>query len=454
MACLTDLSTELILLITSHLLATEKSTFARVSKRLHEIVNPLLYTDIYDPSIPLLLRTVLRSDTLANYIHRITFDERDGIETIASGVRKLSHKGFSDLLTVMEDLELYRSIAWIKPLTTQEYWSHMLVEDQVTAYQILLLSQLRNLTTLSLAYSYHTGITMLVTMFRSALRLNTSTTGLSSFNHHRKVDQYVDNPLGDLAMHRGVSPGLHDVLPFSSSHAFQDLQTVMPKDCDHAPWPIDLPLASTLTKLCLKRSHANEEILGTLLAVTSNLKHLEYYYMCEIFPDDVDPSQYLDCAALKAALRHVKTTLECLHIAVQFYSWVDTWGMEPAPTFGIKGILQSLGDFERIVDLEVPHVLLWGMDPRMTVSPAGNLPPNVRSLCLRDDMAQFEVYRWSSEAVLECLQEFVRECSRQHPDMKTLQLILSDSRKDWGEPSLAKFYYMCQGAGISPQVGW
>ena len=453
MPCLTDLSTELILLISSHLFATEKSTFARVTKRFHEIVNPLLYKDIYDPSIPLLLRTMLRSDTLAKYIHRITFDEMDGIEIIGLGVRKLSYKGFSDLLTVMEDLELHRSITWIKSLTAEEYWSHMLVEDQVTAYQVLLLSQLRNLTALSLAYSYHTGITLLVAMFRSALGLNTSTTGLSSFNQIRRVDQYVDNPLGHLASHRGVSPGLPDVLPFSSSHAFQDLLTVMPKDCGYAPWPVDLPLVRALTKLCLKRSNAKEEILGKLLAVTSGLKHLEYYYTCEIFPDDVDPSQYLDCAALKAALRHIRTTLECLHIAVQFYSWVDTWGMEPPPTFGIKGTLQSLGDFERIVDLEVPHVLLWGMDQRTTMSPAGILPPNVRSLCLRDDMAQFEVYRSSSEAVLECLQVFVRECSRQHPDMKTLQLILSDSRKDWGEPSLAKFYYMCQSAGISPQIG-
>lgn len=94
---------------------------------------------------------MLRSDTLAKYIHRIMFDERDGIEIIGSGVRKLSYKGFSDLLTVMEDLELHRSITWIKSFITEEYWSHMLVEDQVTAYQVLLLSQLRNLTALSLA---------------------------------------------------------------------------------------------------------------------------------------------------------------------------------------------------------------------------------------------------------------------------------------------------------------
>ncbi|KAL2046978.1 hypothetical protein N7G274_000996 [Stereocaulon virgatum] len=220
------------------LLTTEKSTVAHVSKRLHEIVNPLLIEDIYDPSIPLLLRTVLRSDTLAKYIHRIMFDERDGIEIIGRGVCKLSHKHLSDLLTVMEDLELHRSITWIKPLITEDYWSQMLVEDQVIA------------------------------------------------------------------------------------------------------------------------SYAKEEILGKLLAVTSGLKYLEYYYMCEIFPDDVDPSQYLDCAALEVALRHVKMTLECLHIAVQFYSWVDTWAMEPAPTFGIKGTLQSLGTSEKIVDLEAPHALL------------------------------------------------------------------------------------------------
>ena len=70
-------------------------------------------------------------------------------------------------------------------------------------------------------------------------------------------------------------------------------------------------------------------------------------------------------------------------------------------------------------------MLLMGMDPGGKLSLNGRLPPNVRSLCLRDDMSPFEAYRWSSEAVLEVLHTFVRDRLRRYPE-----LILNDSHED------------------------
>ena len=151
--------------------------------------------------------------------------------------------------------------------------------------------------------------------------------------------------------------------------------------------------------------------------------------MCEVGLE-ADPPRVLDCGALRAALETGKATLESLIISVQFYSWGDLWYEDPMPNFGIRGTLNSLRDFENLVELEIPIVLLMGMDPGGKLPLNERLPPNVRSLCLRDDMSSFEAYRWSSEAVLEVLHTFVRDRLRRYPELKVLGLILNDSHED------------------------
>ena len=173
--------------------------------------------------------------------------------------------------------------------------------------------------------------------------------------------------------------------------------------------------------------------------------------MCEVGLEG-DPPRVLDCAALRAALETGKATLENLIISVQSYSWSDLWYEDPMPKTGIRGTLNSLRDFENLVELEIPIVLLMGMDPGGKQPLNRRLPPNVRSLCLRDDISPFKAYRWSSEAVLEVLHTFVRDRLRHYPELKALGLILNDNHEDGGKFWLAIFQDMCQSAGIRPKI--
>ena len=87
---------------------------------------------------------------------------------------------------------------------------------------------------------------------------------------------------------------------------------------------------------------------------------------------------------------------------------------------GIQGILQSLGEFGKLVELEVPCVMLLGPDPKHYDPAMDGLSPNVHSPTLRDDMAIYRSFSWMSSSVLSCLQLY-------NPKLWKLKLHIKES---------------------------
>jgi len=145
----------------------------------------------------------------------------------------------------------------------------------------------------------------------------------------------------------------------------------------------------------------------------------------------------------------VRTTLETLRISDHFYHWCGTEYENPHPTFGIKGVLHSLKDFEELVEVEVPFSLLLCSDQRCDASMAGNLPPNIQSLILRDDVALYRVYPWRSGDVLKQLPEYLRFWSIHNPNFARL---LNESRRNWDESALSAFRNLCRRMCIMPNI--
>ena len=449
MGQLTGLPTEILLLVCAYLPPADKATVSRVRKRLQHIVEPVLYADVHlkwiypDLNIPLnlLLLKFIKSPAIASCVKRFqTGGKRD--YRIGQDPRE---SWLSD-----PEFEIISACARTAANTgDEEQWVRGVAGGHMDLYQALVLSQLPNITHLTIGYQHDLHFHYVSRMFRRVLCSHKPIDGLSRFHHLKQVDIYVDMTFQDLVRSVGRTYEVPDLLVFFYLPSIQDLRIVMPDDDGCLSWPTTKPCSKSLTSLSLKRSNANVALLGRILAVTPNLKCLEYDFLSATNSRSWPTSLCAD--GLGKALAHVRTTLEQLTISVHFY-WSTGYGMEYSNThLGTKGSL-SLHDHESLVKLEIPIDVLLGKKPAPEIDLAGRLPPRIRRLYLRDAYSSSWTYSWWSKPTLELLGDYFSHYREHTADLETVGLMLDEQKPDWFSESQREFRNLCEEVHLTPEL--
>ncbi|KAI9682410.1 MAG: hypothetical protein M1817_000464 [Caeruleum heppii] len=196
------------------------------------------------------------------------------------------------------------------------------------------------------------------------------------------------------------APSLEDFLTFDAlpSMRFLSMKVIERPRSLLLPSLLSLPPSQSLTSLVLLQSHLSHEALSQLLARTPRLTKFEYRFACRV--NSLAPlPRYFDSPRVTRALRQIRTTLRSLTLSVSFFPMlaIDVTTLDPDQHTVINR-LGSLAGFIHLEQLHVPLIVLFGWDPEGIVPEDvfNCLPPRLRSLGLRDDMAGWDAYQWTS----------------------------------------------------------
>lgn len=449
MAHFTELSTEVLLLVCFHLSAADKARILRACKLLQQIVEPLLYADIhlrwrfpiFSIPLPRLLASVVNTPAIASHVKRF--------HTVGPRSINISYGPRQYWLSDQDSAIISGLARSVATAGEEEQWAEDAEHGNSDLFQALLISQFPNITHLTIGYDRWSYFRYVSKMFERVLCSEKATNGLSRFHHLKRVDICVDMTSRDLERFSGFNHDLTYLLPFFYLPSVRDLRIAFPNYTKDFQWPTTQPCTKSLTSLSLKRSNAGEALLGRILAVTPNLKSLDYDFICSAKSGTVP--RYLCVDGLRKALVHVKTTLEQLTISVQYDPWFFTEFEEPGPGFGIRGSL-SLHEHESLIRLEIPTAVLLGQSRTRNTHLAGRLPPRLLEFYLRDDMALFQAYVWRSGVVLGILREYLGHYREHNADLQTVGLKLCGSEDDWGCDVQGEFRRLCEGVHLTPEV--
>ena len=437
MVLLAELPTDILLIVLTYLPPADKATISRCCKWLQRFAEPILYTDIR------LIAEYYPGNALD--VHRLLL-KLLAVPELASHVKRVHASGWSDSWSLTgprynwssdRKFQIVSKIARraAKP-GDEDLWVNMARDSYHGIYQTLIISQLPNLTELTVANNMTSTFESVSKMLLRILCPEKTTDGLSKFQHLKRVDLCVDiiqrehsTPL------RGERVRLSHLLPFFYLPSIEDLRMIMPHDYEDFRWPGTPPCAEKLTSLSLNRSSASEALLGRILAVTPNLKCLEYNFICEGRPENGPTS--LCAEKFGKALAQVKATLERLTISIHFLPWCPYHGGDFSSRYGIDGRL-SLHDYESLVMLRVPIAMLLGYRPTPQARLAGRLPPGIRQLCLRGDEIRCAI-EWKGKVVLGLLRDYFSQYPAQLADFETFELNF-----DWDDKSLNEFRNFCK----------
>lgn len=449
MAHLTELSTELLVIVCSHLSAADKARVLRVCKLLQQVAEQALYTDIRlrwrfpisNISLHGLLATVVTTPAIASHVkHFQTVGPRN--KNIWYGPRPLwlSDENFA----IISGLARSASTAG-----EEEQWAEDAEHGNSDLFQALLISQLPNITQLTIGHDSCSSFRYLVKMFERVLCCKKAINGLSRFHHLKRVNICVDMTSRDLEKVGCFNLDLTYLLLFFYLPSIRDMRIVMRNYLKDHAWPTTQPCTNSLTSLFLKASDCSEAFLERVLAVTPNLKSLNYDFITSKWSPVV--SSYLCANDLGRALAHVKKTLEQLTLSVQVHCLHDELNEDDSLMCGIIGSL-SLHEHESLVRLEVPTVVLLGQSRNRETHLAGRLPPRMRWLYLRDDMALFKTYVWRSGAVLGIFREYLSHHREHNATLETVGLKLYESKDDWDCDLQGEFRKMFEGINVTPEI--
>jgi hypothetical protein len=471
MGPITTISTDIMLLILHHLPTSAKAALALTCKSLNEIVGPTIYENIEmhwtpdnasgrtsprGPPIHLLLRTMLESPELALLVTHVKFFGNKN-KTIwwDPTQAQLTETEVARIITLIEGLDIPEDLT-IPSSTVAREQNTLLYQARsgnTELYQALFLLQLHNLQSLVIGYDYVGSPVVTCDILQRYLCSSVSETELSRFRHLHRVELCNDmerEDLEDFMMIAGFQHSLHHILPFFYLPALQDLRVVAPSSSSPALWPTTSPCASTLTALHLRRSELLAEDLSTILSVTPNLTHLNIDLCSEI---DIQTwgTPSLNCSEFDAALHHVAQSLISLEISVKFYTFCNIWHGDQIFMSTIEGVM-NFARFRRLESLHIPAVLLLGHCTPTDRNVFGRLPTTLHSLSLRDDLALYLSYPWSSHALLESLQVSLDARSLSVPVLERIDVILHESGQEWNEESRNAFRKMCHTAGLASQI--
>lgn len=392
------------------------------------------------PPIHRLLLQLLANPGLAASVKHLSFSGRFAIRTQAPAPIKLNKRDMKALQDMILEMELPMAPLWMEALEL----------GTINVFVALILSQIVNLQTLHLDVDFFMGTKFLGLLFRHALLSNhESARRVSTFPALTHVRFPPSNSMSELVP---MDREQVKVLFYLPNIEILDAVVFQQRTFNWlTPIP---PIASTLNILKLPFCRLDEKGLRRILSVTPNLELLTYDRHCDIDPLGglgKDTAAYYDLDKLDLALVKVRPTLRRLSLSVNFFSYTALDLDEPDHWFGIRNDPWPYQKYEKLEYLEISFVILFGYS--QTCTPISRikffLPPSIRHLQLRDDMAHYMDYMWNAGPFLERLRELIDGGDRLLPNLESITLQLRySSESQWDESEQKELKSLCAGAGL------
>ena len=341
-------------------------------------------------------------------------------------------------------------------------WIHALESGDPYAFVAVLLSQLHNLRSLQLDYTFvwQSGFPGL--MIRHAL-LSAPRDTLSQFSELSVVEYGLNVP-GARRSNETISDFI-DAFPVCDPEQFagwfylpslksleiwlQSFEGVGNELCK--PTSSKLAHLAQLERLVLTESSVEESEIKNLLSHLSSLKIL---HLGLVYPSQDKELGYNCCSpqpplkkqnVLLEGLMSVKNTVKSLSIGMELcplYVY-SIWGAlerdngTPQESFKqFKGILKQ---FPLLETAELPTVMLFGWACGDAPAMSELLPPALQKLAIRNNLSCVDVFEWETDKIAQAIQNFLPFAQSATPLLKTITIRLFDIGEEDGlEPDYAE----------------
>jgi hypothetical protein len=471
MTLLQDLPEELLRCILAHIPRTHSKTLHSLSltcRAFQPLTEEALYREIRwvewtAPrqgkatgnyiALPLLLRTLLLQPRLAAQVRLFEYCG-SGEPPLGSFNDKWLHQPHEKKIVIL-NLASW-AISKLGILSIERQWLRALSghdeEDEPrceTAFIALILLQLQNLKFLFLSRNYQCIDPQRPFCFSKLIK---DSLGPVSFDFPARtmflrhlvsceIDPNIDMELID------------EEKPFTEAEAFFYLPSIerLRLNVPHpgiffTPWWPGYR-SKSLKSLRLDYCSVQGPQLESALEYFSYLTSFTYDFIRE--HEDLD----LDCDQLCKSLKVVKGTLRELSISVSTYSKL---AIEPESmggnNCGVSGSIGSLKHFEMLCALDIPHIVLFGADPTMSMELVDILPKSIRHLGLYSEgLFMPNGYRWTAILLSLKLNAFLLECKMRTPLLRSIVVEQTDNGRGslWPKELRTQLQMACSNAGIS-----
>lgn len=410
-----------------------------------------------------LLRAILQCPELASNIQRVSVvsslkrsenetwkgDPRDGQDGNPQDL-----KGFSDVV------EQSQSIISKAQFPEAPKWNEALQNGNSYAYVAVLLSQLHNLQSLRLDYSFVWKSGFPGLMLKHAL-FSAPKGVLSSFGSLTAIDYGSNVPLSEE----------YDPL----FNIFEKVDGYPPCDpCQFMAW-FHLPCVqsisiwlrdfkdvitsenqgnlSNLHTLVIARATIKEQDVPSLLSRLTSLKTLHLGMAYRWF----DERALESCSYILEGFKSVSDTLEKFSMGIEYYPYSSGHydfgtGNDYRARIEFMGFLNQ---FAHLRSAEVPITLLVGLDPEESEDISYWLPYNLEELCLQFDNKEINGF-WDYETQLhECVRYLLHDLRYHSPYLKRVTIrhpMMSPADQEYFAKERAELREVCSEAGIDLEV--
>ncbi|KAL6864238.1 hypothetical protein J3F83DRAFT_154855 [Trichoderma novae-zelandiae] len=431
MTALLDCPAEVLHSIFEHLPASSLHALCLVSKHVHQVAEPLLYTEIElvwmehrPPPIISLLQSIQRRPQLAHYVQSLTLRAPFRTHLLVGNVVENPdgfHYTHLPPSIPTEGSDLAGFIATIRDTDSpfSALWIQELESGTMDAFVTLLLSLTQNITRLRLTGVFARENRLLGMMLRDSLCRNSG----GRLPQLQLLREVITEP--QMNPYRRREPrNTADVLPLFYLPSVRSIAAEIDNPAIFA-WPTYTPNSSHITTLDLKI--VREGHLGRILATTKNLRMLKWEWGYEPSLRDEINNHVINLDQIAADLSLVQETLERLHLSAT---------VEPEhhddPILGINGSLKRLRNFEKLQTLQIPQLFLMGFSPVDNLGSLKDLlPKNIHHLTINDDISWLEEIAWQDRDLLDKLQQWWENHTDPTPCFHSFLLSLRHTDDQW-----------------------
>lgn len=345
-----------------------------------------------------------------------------------------------------DEVNVAKDIITKAQFPSSKKWIHALEHGDPYAFVAVLLSQLHNLRSLQLDYTFvwQTGFPGL--MMRHAL-LSAPENTLSRFSELSVVEYGLNVP--SARMFNETRWDFIDAFPVCNPEQFAGW-FYLPSLKSLEMWlqsfegvgnELSKPAGSSKLahlaqpeRLVLTESSVEEDEVRNLLSHLSSLKSV---HLGLVYPSQDKELDYNCCSlqpplkkqgVLLEGLMSVKDTVEHLSIGMELCPlyWPSVWGAierdngTPQESFKpFKGILKR---FPLLQTAELPAVMLFGWTYDDAPAMSELLPPTLQKLTIRDNLRCAEDFEWETDKVAQAIQNFLPFAQSATPLLNTIKI--------------------------------
>ena len=409
--------------------SSDLATISAVSRDLHALALPLLYKNIsweWD-SVSLshilrLLRTVIQNPNLIPFIQHVTLlSTQNNVEQHNWDNGKVQgNSEWKDEVSKFKDvIELAQRVIKKAEFPEEEVpkWNNAIEDGNAYALATILLSQLHNVVSVQLDYTFvwQSGFPGL--MLRHAL-FGAPNGTMSTFTHLTTVDYGSNVPIAE--EEEPLDGHFPEGYPSCDPSQFM-AWFHLPSVASSPIWLQNFQDAITLPKqleqvhtLVLARSTLADQEVYDLLQHTPNLKSLHLGLAYKASPALDDPHTLLD------ALESVSHTLEVLSMGVEYYPLSGGSHTLSSSDWGCREAFQGfLKMFPKIHSAEIPITVLLGVFNEEAPDIKTVLTDSLEELCLQWDSQDMFGQTWDWETnLLDCVRELLVDLRSHSPKLK------------------------------------